>query len=95
MKKIKEIWSLIKFAIITGTKMITDSMKKESQTYKEEKEQQEKTMTKKQQRKDMLKKYEGKLEGPHDHLKEGVDYLDDIQRNKEKKRFEQMMADVA
>ena len=49
----------------------------------------------KQQRKDMLKKYEGKLEGPHDHLKEGVDYLDDIQRNKEKRRFEQMMADVA
>ena len=33
-------------------------------------------------RKDMLKKYEGKLEGPYDHLKEGVDYLDDIQRNK-------------
>jgi hypothetical protein len=23
----------------------------------------------------MLKKYEGKLEGPYDHLKEGVDYL--------------------
>ena len=42
MKKIKEIWSLIKFAIITGTKMITDSMKKESQTYKEEKERQKK-----------------------------------------------------
>ena len=38
--------------------------------------------TKKQQRKEMLKKYEGKLEGPYDHLKEGVDYLDDIQRNK-------------
>ncbi len=36
----------------------------------------------KQQRKEMLKKYEGKLEGPYDHLKEGVDYLDDIQRNK-------------
>ena len=36
----------------------------------------------KQQRKDMLKKYEGKLSGPYDHLKEGVDYLDDIQRNK-------------
>ena len=35
-----------------------------------------------QQRKDMLKKYEGKLSGPYDHLKEGVDYLDDIQRNK-------------
>ena len=31
----------------------------------------------KQQRKDMLKKYEGKLEGPYDHLKEGVDYSDD------------------
>ena len=40
----------------------------------------------KQQRKDMLKKYEGKLEGPYDHLKEGVDYLDDIQRNKNKKK---------
>ena len=40
------------------------------------------TMTKKQQRKDMLKKYEGKLSGPYDHLKEGVDYLDDVQRNK-------------
>ena len=46
--------------------------------------------TKKQQRKDMLKKYEGKLSGPYDHLKEGVDYLDDIQKNKkmtEKKSF--------
>jgi len=40
---------------------------------------------KKKERKDMLKKYEGKLEGPHDHLKEGVDYLDDVQRNKKKK----------
>ena len=38
--------------------------------------------TVKQRRKDMLKKYEGKLEGPYDHLKEGVDYLDDIQSNK-------------
>ena len=38
----------------------------------------------KQQRKDMLKKYEGKLSGLYDHLKEGVDYLDDIQRNKNK-----------
>ena len=37
----------------------------------------------KQQRKDMLKKYEGKLEGLYDHLKEGVDYSDDIQRNKD------------
>ena len=44
--------------------------------------EQQKTMTKKQQRKDMLKKYEGKLSGPYDHLKEGVDYLDDIQKNK-------------
>ena len=45
-------------------------------------------MTKKQkvqQRKDMLKKYEGKLEGPYDHLKEGVDYSDDIQRRKNEK----------
>ena len=38
----------------------------------------------KQQRKDMLKKYEGKHSGLYDHLKEGVDYLDDIQRNKNK-----------
>ena len=37
----------------------------------------------KQQRKEMLKKYEGKLEGPYDHLKEGVDYLDDIQKEEE------------
>ena len=81
IKEIKEIWSLIKFAVIEGIKMITDSMKKEAQTYKEEKELQ-KTMTKKQQRKDMLKKCEGKLSGPYDHLKEGVDYLDDVQRNK-------------
>jgi ribosomal protein S17E len=42
--------------------------------------------TVKQRRKDMLKKYEGKLEGEFDHLKEGVDYLDDIQRNKKRKR---------
>ena len=37
----------------------------------------------KKQRKEFLKQFEGKLEGPYDHLKEGVDYLDDIQRNKE------------
>jgi len=36
----------------------------------------------KKQRKEFLKQFEGKLEGPYDHLKEGVDYLDDIQRNK-------------
>ena len=42
MKRIKEIWSLIKFAIIAGVKILTDSMKKEAQTYKEEKEQQQK-----------------------------------------------------
>ena len=40
MKKIKMVWGLIKFAIIAGVKMLTDSMKKEAQTYKEEKEQQ-------------------------------------------------------
>jgi len=45
----------------------------------------------KQQRKDMLKKYEGKLSGPYDHLKEGVDYLDDIQRNKTKGKKRWMM----
>ncbi len=38
----------------------------------------------KKQRKEFLKQFEGKLEGPYDHLKEGVDYLDDIQRNKKK-----------
>ena len=47
MKRIKEIWSLIKFAVIAGIKMLTDSMKKEAQTYKEEKEQQKKNSTKK------------------------------------------------
>ena len=40
MKKIKEIWSLIEFAFLAGVKILTDSMKKEAQTYKEEKEQQ-------------------------------------------------------
>ena len=34
----------------------------------------------KKHRKEFLKQFEGKLEGPYDHLKEGVDYLDDIQR---------------
>jgi len=38
--------------------------------------------TLKQKRKDMLKKYEGELSGLYDHLKEGVDYLDDVQKNK-------------
>jgi hypothetical protein len=38
--------------------------------------------TVKQHRKDILKKYEGVLPGPYDHLKESVDYLDDIQKNK-------------
>ena len=47
MKRIKEIWSLIKFAVIESVKLITDSMKKEAQTYKEEKEQQKKNATKK------------------------------------------------
>jgi hypothetical protein len=37
----------------------------------------------KKQRKEFLKQFEGKLEGPYDHLKEGVDYLDDIQRMKQ------------
>jgi hypothetical protein len=40
----------------------------------------------KKERKDMLKKYGGKLDDSKtEHLKEGVDYLDDIQRNKKKK----------
>ena len=38
--------------------------------------------------KKLLKKYEGTFEGPYDHLKEGVDYLDDIQRNKNKDKEE-------
>ena len=42
MKKIKVVWSLIKFTVASGVKMLTDSMKKEAQTYKEEKEQQKK-----------------------------------------------------
>jgi hypothetical protein len=42
MKKIKEIWSLIKFTVVEGIKLITDSMKKEAKTYKEEREQQKK-----------------------------------------------------
>ena len=46
MKKIKEIWSLIKFTVVEGIKMLTDSMKKEAQTYKEEREQQKKTAKK-------------------------------------------------
>jgi len=37
----------------------------------------------KKHRKEFLKQFEGKLEGPYDHLKEGVDYLDDIQRMKQ------------
>jgi PKHD-type hydroxylase len=37
----------------------------------------------KKQKKDILKKYEGgALPGPYDHLKEGVEYLDDIQKKK-------------
>ena len=43
MKKItKDIWSLIKFTSSAIIKTVTDSMKKEAQTYREEKEQQKK-----------------------------------------------------
>ena len=42
IKKIKVVWSLIKFTVDSGVKMLTDSMKKEAQTYREEKEQQQK-----------------------------------------------------
>jgi len=42
IKKIKVVWSLIKFTVDSGIKILTDSMKKEAQTYKEEKEQQKK-----------------------------------------------------
>ena len=41
MKKIKVVWSRIKFTVASGVKMLTDSMKKEAQTYKEEREQQQ------------------------------------------------------
>jgi len=41
MKKIKVVWSFIKFTVASGVKMLTDSMKKEAQTYREEKEQQQ------------------------------------------------------
>ena len=44
--------------------------------------------TKKQHRKDIIKKYEGVLPGPYDHLKESVDYLDDIQKNKDHNDYE-------
>ena len=43
MKKIKVVWSLIKFTVASGVKILTDSMKKEAQTYKEERERQKKT----------------------------------------------------
>jgi len=42
IKKIKVVWSFIKFTVASGVKMLTDSMKKEAQTYREEKEQQQK-----------------------------------------------------
>ena len=42
MKKIKMVWGIIKFTVASGVKMLTDSMKKEAQTYREEKEQQQK-----------------------------------------------------
>ena len=42
MKKIKVVWSRIKFTVASGVKMLTDSMKKEAQTYREEKERQKK-----------------------------------------------------
>jgi hypothetical protein len=40
--RIKIFWNLIKFTIAAGVKMITDSMKEEAQTYKEERELQKK-----------------------------------------------------
>jgi hypothetical protein len=43
MKKItNDIWCLIKFATSAIIKTVTDSMRKEAQTYKEEREQQKK-----------------------------------------------------
>ena len=42
IKKIKMVWGLIKFTVASGVKILTDSMKKEAQTYKEERERQKK-----------------------------------------------------
>ena len=42
MKKIKMVWGIIKFTVASGVKILTDSMKKEAQTYKEERERQKK-----------------------------------------------------
>ena len=42
MKKIKMVWGIIKFTVASGVKILTDSMKKEAETYKEEREQQKK-----------------------------------------------------
>ena len=38
MKKIKMVWGIIKFTVDSGVKILTDSMIKEAQTYKEEKD---------------------------------------------------------
>ena len=46
IKKIKVVWGLIKFTVASGVKMLTDSMKKEADQYKEEREQQKKTAEK-------------------------------------------------
>ena len=48
MKRVKEIWGLIKFASSAIIKIVTDSiLKKEPQTYKEEREQQKKELKRK------------------------------------------------
>ena len=44
-------WSLIKFSIATGIHIVTDSMKKEATTYKEEREQQKKIAKQQRNRK--------------------------------------------
>jgi len=47
----KVMWSLIKFSIATGMVILTDSMKKEATTYKEEREQQKKIARRQRNRK--------------------------------------------
>jgi len=45
------MWSLIKYSIASGIHIVTDSMKKEATTYKEEREQQKKIARRQRNRK--------------------------------------------
>jgi hypothetical protein len=47
----KVMWSLIKYSIASGIHIVTDSMKKEATTYKEEREQQKKIARRQRNRK--------------------------------------------